>query len=152
MSASTDWTAAWTEARALLLVSRTRDPSFLAEPASRRLLELALAVATCRAGLHVHAHVILPGSLHVIGALPSRASWPRIMGKVKAAHARWDASRRGPAAPKGPRWFPSVSVRPLAECEIPRAVRELHLLPVRQHLVTTAAEWDASSWHAAHGR
>ena len=147
MRSSSDWTAAWTEARALLLVTWTREPAFLADPSSRRLLELSLAVAACRDELVVHAHVVLPGAFHVIGALPCRGSWPRVLGQVKANHARWNAQRRPNGTARAPHWRSKVLVQPLSAADLPLAVHALHCLPVREGLVTSPAEWDASSWH-----
>ena len=147
-----DWTAAWTEARALLLVTWTRAPSLLSDPTSRRLLELSLAVAACRDELRIHAHVVLPGALHVIGALPCRASWPRILGQVKANHARWNAQRQRRqriTTPTGPHWRSKVLVQPLGASDLPRAVHALHYLPVHEGLVTAPGEWETSSWHVS---
>jgi REP element-mobilizing transposase RayT len=147
MSSGADWTSAWTGAAALLLVTTSRDGRLLGDARSRRLLELALAVAACRENLHVHAHVVLPSSLHVIGGVPSAMPWPRVLGQVKSAHARWDARRRGIPSSGALRWRANVLVRPLAAIDIAAAIDALHALPVREGLVRTPGDWDASSWH-----
>lgn len=147
MNSPSDWTAAWTGAAALLIVTRSRDRRLLADASSRRLLELALAVAACRENLELHAHVVLPSSLHVIGGVPSAMPWPRVLGQVKSAHARWDARRRGVRSTGVLRWRESVLVTPLAATDIAAAIDALHALPVREGLVRTPGDWDASSWH-----
>lgn len=143
MPSSQDWTDRWTEARALALVARARDPRLLASPASRRLLELALAVEAVRWQLPVAAHVVLPGSLRLIGLVPSPLPWPLVLGRVKAAHGRWlrDAGAVMPRCG----WARDVDVRPLRPREISPAVEALHLLPVREGLVREPLDWDATS-------
>jgi hypothetical protein len=146
MASRQDWTSAWTGAAALAISSWTRDPTDLADPESRRLLELALEIVVRREGLILHAYVILPGALHLVTGAPGpaqRLPWPIAVGRVKSCHAGWERARRGSS---GAIWRSHVRVQPMASEQVSAAVARLHEAPMSMGLATSPADWDASSW------
>jgi hypothetical protein len=144
-----DWTSAWSGAAGLALSSWTHDPRLLADTTLARLLELSLEATALRHRLVVHAHVILPGSLHVVtgvpgpGDAPGAVAWPVALGRIKGEFSTWTNRMR---RRDGPTWKPAARIRPLSARALPDAVDRCHEAPVQAGLVTFAGDWPFSSW------
>ena len=151
MDAHSHWTAGWTHAEALAISTWTRHPRALASRDVRRMLEIALEIVVRRERLALHAHVVLPSGLHVVGgrAGRDRLPWPLAVARAKACHARWT---RGWTDVPRPAWRTHVRVQPLAGDSVREAIERLHAAPVKLGLCARPGEWDASSWRQLYDR
>lgn len=120
-------------------------PGRLARVGSAQRLVDALEAVLERHGMRVHAFVVLPDALHLVGhaGTPGPDGWPAALGRVKSSFARREHALTGES---GPLWREAARVRPLSGAAVAHAAALCHDAPVRAGLADSPAGWPYSSW------